>query len=210
VKRCYDSGVEYDHNCDWFSFGVVMYELAEKAFPFGDFPVYESIEKEYIQPSLLGDDGETEVPAMYELLAGLLDWDPNLRLGTNTAELMAHPYWLGSEGHAPDWELIGKARMPSPLLPIVNQRLGRIEIMEAQGGGDVTDAFDEKAVELAEELAAAEKQQNEADQGEASNSANSKLMSEYLEYLVEDWDFSSEQAIAREYIENHTDLVSAL
>jgi len=126
---------------------------------------------------------------------------------------MAHKYWLGPDGQAPDWELIGKARMPSPLLPVVHERLGRIELIEAEGGGDVTDTFDERAIELAEELAAAEKQQAEADLAESSSNAtaaSSKLMTEYLEYLVEDWDFSSEQAIAREYIENHADLVSAL
>ncbi len=37
-----------------------------------------------------------------------------------------------------------------------------------------------------------------------------RLIGEYLEYLIEDWEFSSEQAIALEYMEEHEEGVSTL
>ena len=59
IKEESDDGVgrQYSCACDYFSFGVVLYELAEKAYPFGDYPEYTDVTDEFVQPELLGDDG---------------------------------------------------------------------------------------------------------------------------------------------------------
>ena len=66
--------------CDWFSFGVLLYELQEKAWPFGDEPVYRDMASEFVQPQLLDDDGASEVDGMYGLPASkeTPHWDSTL------------------------------------------------------------------------------------------------------------------------------------
>jgi serine/threonine protein kinase len=127
VKSAYDTREYYGVGCDWFSFGVVLYELQEKEYPFGDDPKYANMAKEYLQPELLDDDGESEVKGLFDLLAGLLDWNPDSRLGATAADelvLQEHEYWQAENGTPADWELIDQRRMPSLLMPIVNERMG--------------------------------------------------------------------------------------
>jgi len=215
IKTCYDSGVRYGVQCDWFSFGVMLYELQEKEYPFGECPIaYRSMTDEYVQPVLLDDDGESEVPGMFDLLAGLLDWNPDQRFGHSAAaedELMQHEYWLDMYGNPPDWELINKRLLPSPLLPIATERVGRWARKEAEEGG--VDSIDKVSEELAKDLAHARDETDQALAAAEHNESNQsdkdlKLMETESEYNVEDWEFSSEHAIQSEYRENHEEVVS--
>lgn len=74
------------------------------------------MEKEFLQPRLLGDDGE-EIPHLFDLITGLLDWDQTQRLGDDT--IREQPYWMGA-----DWEVVDRRRMPSPLLPLLRKEAG--------------------------------------------------------------------------------------
>ena len=65
------------------------------------------IGREFRQPDLLDEHG-IEVPHLYDFLTGLLDWDPEARLGGRSGgfdALQADPYWKGA-----DWELVGSRR----------------------------------------------------------------------------------------------------
>ena len=146
ITSVFETGKPYSFACDWFSFGVLMYELMEQRYPFGSHPKYANMEKEFVQPNLY-DDAEThaEVPHMYDLLAALLDWQPDERLGSlaagGLAELQAHPYWnyAGFYDEPIDWELVGKRKMASPLRDLAQKLVDSFflkeseEIEEAQG-----------------------------------------------------------------------------
>lgn len=80
VKYAEFAPAPYGCACDFFSFGVMLYEFAEKTFPFGRQPAYEDLEAEFAQPALIDEDG-SEVPHLYDLIVGLLDWDPSSRCG---------------------------------------------------------------------------------------------------------------------------------
>ena len=115
-----DEVMPYSSACDWFSLGVTLYVLAEKAYPFGLHPAYEDVSTEFVQPTLLADDRVTEVAHLYDLLTGLLDWDPLNRFGGDAERieaLRAHPYWLDA-----DWELADAGLMPSPLRQFAEQQ----------------------------------------------------------------------------------------
>ena len=57
VRACSTSRVKYSYSCDWFSCGVLLYELQEKACRFGDLPEYEDLGAEFVQPELLDESG---------------------------------------------------------------------------------------------------------------------------------------------------------
>lgn len=84
----------YSYEVDWFSYGVVVYELCEQALPFGPEPMFESVEDEFRNPELIDEDG-VEVPHLYDMLAALLDWDPKGRLKDDT--ICDHPYWQNAD-----------------------------------------------------------------------------------------------------------------
>ena len=114
VKLVDEIGTPYSVGVDWFSYGVLIYEFAEGRLPFGPEPKFMNCDEEFVSPKLRDENGN-EVPHLFDFLSALLDWDPKSRLGG--AGVAAHPYLKGA-----DWELVGLARLKSPLLPIVAHR----------------------------------------------------------------------------------------
>jgi len=215
VRSTLKTGQPYGCECDWFSFGVLLYELQEKAFPFGEKPKYKDMDKEFVNPELLADNG-SEMPGMFDLLSGLLDWNPNERLGhggeSGEMNLMAHEYWRGANDEPADWELVSGRRLASPLLPLVLNKLEARADREASKAAGETEA---EAQFVAQELAAARKLQDKADQlaemsVDMQSSKDQSLVQQEAEFHVEGWEFSSEHAIALEYVENAEDVVSVL
>lgn len=203
-----------------------MYELQEKAWPFGDSPAYADIRTEFVLPALIDDDGKTEIPHLFDLLSGLLDWVPSTRLGggaEGAKELMAHPYW----GEA-DWELIENRRMRSPLLGIARQRLDAWENKEKVDLANARKHNTEQrrisfveGMDVAAKLIDARKEQNRVDElnksfskGKSDRQSVSKeeedLVELEIEMSVDNWEFNSHNAIAAEYVESHADVVSTL
>ena len=223
----------YGSACDMFSFGVLLYELTEKAWPFGTNPAYADVNAEFIQPALLADDGTSEIPHLYDLLTGLLDWSPGDRLGggkDGANALKSHPYWNDLNGEPVDWELVNNRRMISPLLGISQQRLlswekkekSDLDVALAHGKSakNRRASYDAGLASFAK-LANARQEQNKVEQYQASfkqrkggkvqeDKALSELADLELEMSVEGWEFNSQNAIAEEYVESYTDVVSTL
>ena len=234
IRSTLSTGVPYNCMCDWFSLGVMVYELMEKSFPFGLEPAYEDLEEEYIQPELIGEDGE-EVPDLFDMLAGLLDWDPSTRLGGE--ELKVHPYWTqASTGEPADWELVEQRRLPSPLVQLVQSRVLAKRAAEKASNEDGKWSRHRMSVgtsNFAKELSLAaaaqakvdaiNKLEVEGDKNDPSfkdegsfvsksftNKELDDLVARENEMRVENYEFSSPHAISREYMENHHDVVSVL
>ena len=121
---------------------------------------------------------------------------------------MRQEYWNDADGNPPDWELVSKARMPSPLLPVATERVGAWQHKREENDEGAEGA----SLDLAKELAQARKQTDEIAKAESfktQTDAQQRLADEEAEFNVEGWDFSSEYAIEQEYVENHDELVSA-
>jgi len=223
VKRVGEPGYgAYGFACDWFSLGVLLYELQEKAWPFGASPVYTDVGNEFVNPLLLDVDGSTEIPHMFDLLSGLLDWAPKGRLGGGAAgskDVIAHPYW----GEA-DWELIANARMRSPLIQIARQRLDawenkeKVDLDNARRHSTHERRLSfEEAMEVSAKLAEARSEQQRLDEfnkggirsSKSDRSSEMQKLAELeIEMQVDDCAFNSHNAIADEYVESHADVVS--
>jgi len=196
----------------------MMYELTEKSYPFGDDPKFESLEEEFIQPVLLAHDGESEIPHLYEFLAGLLDWDPKERLGGVT--LRSHPYFEAADGQPADWELVEQRRLPSPLRHFVRRQISRMAAKEKAANereqGWHQRRMSHTASKMAKDLSNAAAEQAKVDgmdleRGEGNASRASEALADLeSEMRVEDWEFSSAHAISREYLDSQHDVVSVL
>ena len=195
-------GELYSSACDYFSLGVMLYEFCEKAWPFGLRPAYARIDDEFRPPDLLDEDSGSEVPHLYDLLTGLLDWEPTARLGGSTArareQLLADPFWQNA-----DWELVNGRRLPSPLAPYASGVL--------KGNGDEAAATlaDRKLQEQLSDYSASVAQQQLLDQAEHeagdSDQPNDPLVERAAALEVDEWDFVSSHALAQEYVRLHTD-----
>ena len=151
----------YSHTVDWYSLGVVLYELSEQALPYGSDPSFENVQDEWRDPELTDESG-SEVPHLYDLLVSLLDWDAACRLGDGT--IREHDYW-----RAPDWELVEQGRHPSPMVALFTAEDAHVNdsgngSSDGSGGGRSktsrrrlpSGADSIAAMQVAEELAAAQ------------------------------------------------------
>ena len=178
----------YTVACDWFSFGVTMYVLAEQAYPFGPDPKYKNLDKEYVSPSLRGHSDEQTVH-MRDFLSGLLDWDPQRRYGGDKAriqQLRDHPYWHEA-GLRPDWELAEAGQVTSPLKDLAASfmkcRQASFTSRAAAPANNVFSVFQESVA--TQKRLDAEEYESELE----------------LERVVEGWEFVSHQCLAKEFIQ---------
>ena len=212
----------YGGACDWFALGVVLYELHEHVLPFGKEPVFEDVRREYVQPDLIDPATGDEVPHLYEMLAGLLDWNPNGRLVGDA--LKAHSYWMDV-----DWELADRRTMPSPLLEVlgnvgagsgsggkrsqtwiqaVNEPSSKHQTRIHDGAAASKWSIDNKAVHLADQLASSQADHHLVEKRNdvatypslAESSLVERLEKREVQMNVAGWEFVSEQALAAEYV----------
>jgi len=111
------SGFGYEKNADWWSYGVVLYELLTGELPFQDkstFALFEKIKKpEYVfYPDCLS-------PQAKDLLMCLLDPNPMTRIDSQT--IRKHPWFSNF-----DWVGLELGAMQPPIIPQINQ--GPIEV----------------------------------------------------------------------------------
>lgn len=114
--------LDYDFSVDWWSLGVLMYEMLVGYSPFEAQnldKLYEMITNDEVHfPSTLSDRARS-------ILEGLLSKDPQSRLGCQIMEgyalaIKEHPFFLfkmedGSEAH--QWEAIEAKRIKPPYRP---------------------------------------------------------------------------------------------
>ncbi|CBZ28538.1 zinc finger protein kinase-like [Leishmania mexicana MHOM/GT/2001/U1103] len=120
---------------DWWSFGVMLYEMLAGRTPFharNNNKVYDNVlHKELALPVLPADDGAGATaasasqpgvaeeaprfrgfsPEAASLLTGLLARDPSMRLQDANA-IKRHPFF-----HGLDWENLRRRRLPAPCIP---------------------------------------------------------------------------------------------
>ncbi|CAI5716976.1 unnamed protein product [Peronospora effusa] len=104
----------YDMTCDWWSLGILIFEMYIGRTPFKDDNkaiMYRNIAEGflYIPPELPED--------VQSLLAGLIERDPSKRLGANEAvpfSIMKHPFFEGI-----DWEALQQKKMQPEWVPDV-------------------------------------------------------------------------------------------
>ncbi|KAM7185316.1 Protein kinase-like domain containing protein [Naviculisporaceae sp. PSN 640] len=91
-------GNGYNKTVDWWTLGVLLYEMLTGLPPFYDENTNEMYRKILSEP-LHFPGPEVVPPAAKDLLTKLLNRDPQQRLGANgSAEIKAHPFF-----HAIDW-----------------------------------------------------------------------------------------------------------
>ncbi|EEY56190.1 protein kinase, putative [Phytophthora infestans T30-4] len=104
----------YDNTCDWWSLGILIFEMYVGRTPFKDDNkaiMYRNIAEGflYIPPELPED--------VQSLLAGLIERDPSKRLGANEAvpfSIMKHSFFEGI-----DWEALQQKKIDPEWVPDV-------------------------------------------------------------------------------------------
>jgi hypothetical protein len=207
VRHAGKKGVKrYSAPADWFTLGVLMYEMTEQRLPFGEDPRFSDLKSEWRKPKCLGEDGKKD-DALLELVKGLLEWKPEKRLAggklANTPaaveEVKKHRYWGD-----PEWALVELARLPSPLQAYVE---ARANVKPSEGK---LRKRQQAAIETAVKMASVEAKQaeqlaalNSGVVNEGERKARLAALEGREELLrVDDWDFVSRHAIEAEYVEN--------
>ena len=121
----------YSSSVDWFSFGILLFEMLSGINPFKNEkqeridPDEVAIRIEQIledEEQLLKkyEDQNIFTPEAYDLLEKLMRFDPDDRLGGREAgvlEIKQHPFFAGI-----DWELIEKKALVAPWTPTLSNR----------------------------------------------------------------------------------------
>nr|XP_046917424.1 ribosomal protein S6 kinase alpha-5-like [Dermatophagoides farinae] len=115
-------GNGHDFSVDWWSFGVLIYELLTGASPFtvdGERNTQQEISKRILRsqppiPSHLS-------PEVRDLLQMILVKDPDRRLGggnRDADEIKRHPFFVSI-----DWKALAERRVPAPFRPNIRDEL---------------------------------------------------------------------------------------
>ncbi|ANB13773.1 serine/threonine protein kinase YPK1 [Sugiyamaella lignohabitans] len=105
-------GQGYTKVVDWWTLGVLFYEMLTGLPPFYDQDTNEMYRKILQDPLRFPDDMDREARS---LLTGLLNRDPKKRLGVNgAAEIKAHPFFAQI-----DWKRLMNKKYAAPFKPSV-------------------------------------------------------------------------------------------
>jgi serum/glucocorticoid-regulated kinase 2 len=109
-------GKGYNKTVDWWTLGVLLYEMLTGLPPFYDENTNEMYRKILSEPLHFSD---VVPPAAKDLLQKLLERDPTQRLGANgSAEIKAHPFF-----HAIDWRKLLQRKYEPTFKPYVTDAL---------------------------------------------------------------------------------------
>ncbi|KZP01329.1 Pkinase-domain-containing protein [Calocera viscosa TUFC12733] len=103
----------YTKTVDWWTLGVLLYEMMTGLPPFYDENTNEMYKKILYDPLVFPDDMGSEARS---ILTGLLNRDPSRRLGVNGAQdIKAHPFF---SRHI-DWRKLAAKKIQPPFKPSV-------------------------------------------------------------------------------------------
>lgn len=109
-----NEGAVYDSSCDWWSLGILIFEMCIGRTPFKDDNkaiMYRNIKEGYLYiPPELPEDVQS-------ILCGLIERDPEKRLGAKETvpySIMNHPFFDGI-----DWDALQEKQMEPEWLPDV-------------------------------------------------------------------------------------------
>ncbi|THH20108.1 hypothetical protein EW146_g1193 [Bondarzewia mesenterica] len=106
------SGAGYNRTIDWWTLGVLLYEMLSGLPPFYDESTEKMYEKIMQNPLIFGDDISSKARS---ILTGLLTRDPMQRLGVNGAdEIKKHPFF-----EKVDWKRLLQKKIQPPFKPSV-------------------------------------------------------------------------------------------
>ncbi|KAI9906447.1 hypothetical protein PsorP6_004717 [Peronosclerospora sorghi] len=101
----------YGKAADWWSLGILLYEMSVGKSPFYDNNIetmYQKIQNDplvFPAKPILSDE-------LKSILRSFLQKDPTKRLGTNISDILEHPYFRGI-----DWDLLLKKQITPPWKP---------------------------------------------------------------------------------------------
>jgi serum/glucocorticoid-regulated kinase 2 len=113
-------GQGYNKTVDWWTLGVLLYEMLTGLPPFYDENTNEMYRKILSEPLHFSD---VVPPAAKDLLTKLLNRDPKKRLGANgSAEIKAHPFF-----HDIDWRKLLQRKYEPTFKPSVVRYISSYE-----------------------------------------------------------------------------------
>ncbi|KAF0694411.1 Aste57867_14708 [Aphanomyces stellatus] len=108
----------YGKAADWWSLGILLYEMSVGKSPFFDSNIEKMYHKIQNDPLVFPTNPETP-PELQDLLMGLLRKDPHKRYGTNSIkDILDHPFYAGM-----DWDMLLKKKIEAPWKPHVTSTL---------------------------------------------------------------------------------------
>ena len=102
----------YGKECDWWSFGCVIYEMLT-----GQPPFYSQDRKKMFDNIKNSEVKfyDFHTPVAKDLISRLLIKDPALRLG-DAQEIMNHEFYAGT-----DWDQLLQRKTPAPYIPVLKE-----------------------------------------------------------------------------------------
>ncbi|KAH9104229.1 hypothetical protein LEN26_015106 [Aphanomyces euteiches] len=108
----------YGKAADWWSLGILLYEMSIGKSPFFDSNIEKMYHKIQNDPLVFPVTPETS-PELQDLLMGLLRKDPHQRYGTNSiSDILDHPFFAGL-----DWDMLLQKKIEAPWKPHVTSVL---------------------------------------------------------------------------------------
>lgn len=147
-------GKGYTCVIDWWALGVMMHEFIVGPLPFGrDTDDQLELFREIMEAPLQFPPYVTDATAL-EVLSGLLERSPELRLGASTRgakEIKEHPYFTVTRF---DWDALAGRYMKAPWVPDQNKTKSHWEMKQGEnvldeGGGEVDTNYEEPSMDWA-------------------------------------------------------------
>jgi serine/threonine protein kinase len=109
----------HNKNIDWWSLGVLLFEMYTGQTPFHQMPIQTIFEKLKSPSNISLRRLRSASKEFQNLVQGLLSKDPEQRLGSSNgaADVMAHPFFNGLP-----WDVVRRRELCAPLKPTLTKK----------------------------------------------------------------------------------------